>query len=382
MINLGISLPRTSLYGRIRGFRQALALMVILVFTNLPGDTEKDFTFRYVRDFAKVSEHPRMTFRKQHALAKMRVGTYMTFLHDEANEFMIPTGCPKRLFVSVTTNDLVMLFFEDSEGRLVSRHDFLEGKISDESFYWGHPMHGVAARYGILRDTMLLLISPRWRQIALVLKRQNVRTGEIKKLADIKCLAEMDCGTADIFSMICETEVEAAEARLLASTGGRPSAVRTVAFYAEDANIGSAHCRVHERVDRSHEFMVMRNDGEFRRIMTCVDGTMKSQPYLLFAWWNEFDGTAPCQTGLFYAVRRNSISTVGTAFEISRHFDQMVIMPSFYQRNPEKICFLEDCVKRLLDEPMKLFWKKRYIRIANEPENMELRAKLDNIFLR
>jgi len=63
------------------------------------------------------------------------------------------------------------MFFEDSGGQMLSCAELMNGKLTDECFYWGPPKDGVVAWYGIVDEMMTLAVSPHGAVSNFVLKR-------------------------------------------------------------------------------------------------------------------------------------------------------------------------------------------------------------------
>ncbi|MBQ9431271.1 MAG: hypothetical protein IJU44_06940 [Kiritimatiellae bacterium] len=352
--------------------------------SNSFADCENDFSYKYVSDFKYPSYYHRVSPEKQKMLADRRRGVYAVELRDMDSWFTLPGGFPKRLLVDVTTEGTARMCFEDYDGQIVSCRELLNGKLSDESIYWGDTGHGVSARYGIIRDVMPMLISPHKRQITLVLKRQDkcAELQNVRLLPTIWQLCSINDEAEDIFSRVCEEDDDAVTARACAKSGTCPVPCKMVACYVTGMGCHDAD-KKECTVDLRPRYIVLKNNGGFYRIVGNKDDAFSNEFYLLFEWWREFNSAVHCDdTDIFYAVRRDSIARVLIPFSLSRCLDQMIITPEYFKQihgkgMPSQDKLVGDKIDVLLREPGKMFSKTEYVRIQNTPQNKELRHRLD-----
>ena len=106
------------------------------------------------------------------AMFKRRAGVYCTTLQSDTVPFFRAKGL-RKLYVGVVSTNRVAMFFEDSSGQMLSCDELMHGRLTDECFYWGPPKDGVAAWYGVVNETLTLVVSPHGTFSGFVLKRAS-----------------------------------------------------------------------------------------------------------------------------------------------------------------------------------------------------------------
>ena len=361
------------------------ALMLGLSLRPLfPDSMAQDFSSCYVNDFSCFSSAHRMTPEKQGKLLGRRIGTYGVDVSGDDIGFSFPGRRLVRLLVNISSNCTARLFFEDGDGNYVSRADFMAGRLSDTSIYWGHPEHGVAARYGIMGDLMPLLISPHQRQIPLVLKRADARIDaqSIRQEPSVDALFASNHGAADIFSRVCESDSDADALRQVSSGKSEPGGLKMVACFEErrrcKAKRGAWVC-----AGKSDErrYCVLMNNGGYHTIVEKGNGGYRFEPYHTFSWWNEFRNLFPCDDTHFYLVADDTMIETITHFGTLAYLDGMILTPRLAQKMTDKDGLpldkrIEESVDRLIRRPEEFFTRLIWTRVADIPRNEELRRRL------
>lgn len=367
------------------------ALVSALPMLPLFPDTMKtDFSSCYVKDFACFSEAHHMTPEKQAKMLDRRIGTYAADIPGDGSGFAVGGKKLVRLFVDISSNCIAKLFFEDESGSFVSSDCFLSGRLSDTSIYWGHPERGVSAKYGVMRDMMPLLISPHGRQMPLMLKRVEGRMDarEIRLEETVHPMhAICDNAGGDIFAKVCEDAAGAEESRRCAPGGEAPATNRMVACYEERscfrAESGTWVCTGKPNRRRFH---VLMSSGGYHTFVDDGNCDFTIEPYYKSAWWDEFRNTFPCGDGCYYKVSGDTIAVTSTCFGDLSILDSMIISPRLCQKTQmgDRLTadrYIEAKVDELTREPEKFFTRRVCERIANVPENGELRRKLSSAYL-
>ena len=329
-----------------------------------------------------------MTPEKQGKLLARRIGTYEVDIAGCDSGFSFPGKRLVRLFVDISSNCTAKLFFEDDSGKYVSRAEFMSGKLSDTSIYWGHPEHGVSAKYGVMRDMMPLLISPHQRQIPLMLKRVAGRMDvkDIRLEPSIGSSFTSSSDATDIFSRVCENVSDADESRRLAANIGIAATNRMVACYEEQsrwkAKGGMWMCADKPNVRR---YCVLMNYGGYRTLVEDGNGGYRFEPYYLFSWWEEFRNTFPCDNIHFYLVSGDALIQTDTFFGTLSELDAMILTPRLLQKTVGIDGLTEDKriegrVDQLMRHPEEFFTRRVWTRVPDVPKNAELRRKLSEAF--
>ena len=365
-----------------------LIIAFILAPCRLVADTMKeDFGSTVVADFSSASGTCHMTPVKQGKLLARRIGTYAVALPERDCGFPLFREPLKQLFVSVSSNGTAKLFFEDRCGNYVSCADFLSGKLSDTSMYWGAPDNGVAAEYGVMRDMMPLLISPRQRQVALMLRRieGDVDIGKIHLESSIWLFAESCNDTDDVYSRVSENTSDADEVRRWTAVREVPATNRIVGCYKE-RHLYKCISGTWVDGEKPHRqrYHVLMNTGRYCLVEDDGNGVFRLEPYYTFPWWMEFSNARVCGRSTFYRVRHNELVVVDTRFGTLGFVDDMMLRPAFYQKAPgtgglSLGAAVEKQVGELVCRPDMFFTKRVCTRIVSAPGNSELLRKLSRV---
>ena len=294
-----------------------------------------------------------------------------------------------RLFVDISSNGTARLFFEDASGNFVTHAEYLSGKLSDTSIFWGHPKHGVAAKYGIMGDLMPLLISPHRHQTPLMLKRvdASIDVQSIRQEPSVNSLFAFNHAATDIFSRVCENDSDADAARQVSSGKSEPGGLKMVACYEEQgrcmAKRGAWVCAGISDVRR---YCVLMNNGGYHTIVWSNNGGYRFEPYYSFPWWDEFRSVFPCDGSEFYLVSGDTLIETTTCFQYLANMDGLILRPRLYQKmQGVNGLSLDKWIERKIDEltrsPDKFFTRRIWTRVANIPENVELRRELYNTYI-
>lgn len=366
------------------------ALTLALCSGSLFADTmASDFFSVYVQDFSSFSCAHGMTPEKQHKLLERRIGTYETDISECDSGFSLPGKKLVRLFVDISSNCTAKLFFEDDSGNYVTRADFLSGKLSDTSIYWGHPEHGVAAIYGIMGDTMPMLVSPHQRQLPLILKRIDARidASNVRQEPSVSALFASNRDAIDIFSRVCENDSDAEAMRQESFGMDKPGELKMVACYEErdryNSKRGTWVCAGRSEARR---YRVLMNDGGDHIIVQQDNCGYRFEPCYTFPWCNEFRSVFPCDRIEFYLVNDDTLIETKTCFQYLRDLDGCILRPRLYQKMQglnglplDK--WIEGTIDELTRNPERFFTRRIWTRVANTPKNNELRHKLYSTYV-
>lgn len=363
-------------------------LLVLLVGSPLfvlSDNLNRDFTYRYVPDFTKPSEVHRVTHEVQEKMAERRRGIYVSSSQELLGWLSAQLGKKvRRFFIDIACDNRVKLVLECDDGEYVSSRDFLEGRMSDTSFYWGPPDRGVAARYGVLQDYLPVAFCPQKRPETFVMKKWSgtLDVGKVRLVPSLIRFCEGCEQGEDLFNLVCETE---SAARLARKRSLDEESAIVVAYYVRELNRKAE--RNSEKVQAGNEsparYWVLTSTGTFWIFQSDVSSRFQWMPYLSCAWWSEFEGNVGVLGGnvLLHDVRRDEIIVIDTVFGLSQSLDSRIITPGYFRHKiPGKVETLGEqldrSIARELRKPEEMFLKSRYRRLKDTPENKQLRDGL------